>query len=47
MKRYLAKGCFLNEDKGCEASARTWVYLSKTKLENTSGSLAIYIVKIQ
>ena len=28
----LAKGDFHDEDKGCEASARIQVYLSKTKL---------------
>ena len=27
--------------------ARTQVYLSKTKLENTGGDLAVYIVKVQ
>ena len=46
-KRCLAKGYFQDEDRGCEASARTQVYLSKTKLKNTSGDLAIYIVKVQ
>ena len=29
----LAKGYFQDEGKGDEASARTWVYLSKTKLK--------------
>ena len=28
----LAKGYFQDENKGCEALARTQVYLSKTKL---------------
>ena len=32
-KGYLAKGHFQGKDKGCEASARTQVYLSKTKLK--------------
>ena len=32
MKGYLAKGYFQGGDKGCEALARTQVYLSKTKL---------------
>ena len=32
-KEYLAKGCFQDGDKGYEASARTQVYLSKTKLK--------------
>ena len=41
------KGYFQDEDKGCEASARTQVYLSKTKLRNTGGVVAIYIVKVQ
>ena len=31
-KGYLAKGYFQDEDKGYEVSARTQVYLSKTKL---------------
>ena len=31
-KEYLAKGYFQDEDKRCEALARTQVYLSKTKL---------------
>ena len=31
-KECLAKGYFQDEDKSCEASARTQVYLSKTKL---------------
>ena len=31
-KGYLVKGYFQGEDKGCEASARIQVYLSKTKL---------------
>ena len=31
-KGYFVKGYFQDEDKGCEASARTQVYLSKTKL---------------
>ena len=35
---YLAKGCFQGEDKGCEASARTQVYLSKTKLKLQVGA---------
>ena len=30
-----------------EASARTQVYLSKTKLSFTGGYLAVYIVKVQ
>ena len=37
----LAKGYFQDEDSGSEASARTQVYLSKTKLRNTSRDLAI------
>ena len=41
-KGCLVKGYFQDEDKGLEASARTQVYLSKTKLENTGGYLAIY-----
>ena len=32
MKGYLVKGYFQDEDKGCEASARTQVYLSNTML---------------
>ena len=32
MKGCPAKGYFQDEDKGCEASSRTQVYLSKTKL---------------
>ena len=44
MKRCLAKGYFQGDNKGSEASARTQVYLSETKLENTGGGLAIYIV---
>ena len=32
-KVYLAKGYFQDGDKGYEASARTQVYLSKTKLK--------------
>ena len=47
MKGCLAKGYFQDEDKGCEASARTQVYLSKTKLRNTGEDLAIYILKVQ
>ena len=31
-ERHLAKDYFQDEDEGCEASARTQVYLSKTKL---------------
>ena len=31
-KGYLAKGYFQDKDRGCEALARTQVYLSKTKL---------------
>ena len=46
-KGCLAKGYFQDEYKGWEASARTQVYLSKTKLSPTSGYLAIYIVKVQ
>ena len=45
--RCLAKGYFQDEDRGSEASARTQVYLSKTKLENTDENLAVYIVKVQ
>ena len=41
------KGYFQDEDKGCEASARTQVYLSKTKLRLQGEYLAIYIVKVQ
>ena len=33
-KGCLAKGYFQDEDKGCEASARTQVYLSKAKLRH-------------
>ena len=36
------KSYFQDEDEGSEASARTQVYLSKTKLENTGEDLAIY-----
>ena len=32
-KVYLVKGYFQDEAKGCEALARTQVYLSKTKLK--------------
>ena len=32
-KGCLVKGYFQDEDKECEASARTQVYLSKTKLK--------------
>ena len=32
MKGCLVKSYFQDEDKGCEASATTQVYLSKTKL---------------
>ena len=46
-KGCLAKGYFQDEGKDCEASARTQVYLSKTKLRNTGGYLAVYIVKVQ
>ena len=46
-KGCLVKGYFQDEDKGSRALARTQVYLSKTKLENTRGDLAIYIVKVQ
>ena len=45
MKRCLAKGCFQDEDKGSKASARTQVYLSKTKLRVTSEYLAVYILE--
>ena len=41
------KGYFQDEDEGCEVSARTQVYLSKTKLENTGRDLVVYIVKVQ
>ena len=37
MKGYLVKGCFQGEDKGCEALARTQVYLSKTKVKLQMG----------
>ena len=37
MKGCLAKGYFQDEDKGCEVSARTQVYLSKTKLRLQMG----------
>ena len=47
MKGCLVKGYFQDEDRGSEASARTQVYLSKTKLGNTGGDLAVYIVKVQ
>ena len=40
-------GYFQDRDKDLEALARTQVYLSKTKLRNTGGDLAIYIVKVQ
>ena len=43
----LVKDYFQDEDKGSEASARTQVYLSKTKLGNTGEDLAICIVKVQ
>ena len=43
MKRYLVKGYFQDKDKGCKASARTQLYLSKTKLKNTGEDLAVYI----
>ena len=33
MRGYLVKDYFEDEDKGCEALARTQVYLSKTKLK--------------
>ena len=42
-KGCLAMGYFQDEDKGCEALARTQVYLSKTKLSSTYGCPAIYI----
>ena len=32
MRGCLVKGYFQDEDEGCEAPARTQVYLSKTKL---------------
>ena len=38
MKGYLLKGYFQDEDKGCEVSARTQVYLSKTKLRLQVGN---------
>ena len=41
-KGYLAKGYFRGKDKGCEASARTQVYLSKTKLKLQVVSSHIY-----
>ena len=41
-KGYLAKGDFQGEDKGYEASARTQVYLSKTKLK-LQGGIQSYI----
>ena len=47
MKGCLAKGYFQDEDRGDETSARTQVYLSKTKLGLQGGCLAIYIVKVQ
>ena len=46
-KGCLVKGYFQDKDEGSEALARTQVYLSKTKLKNTGGFLAIYIVKVQ
>ena len=46
-KGCLVKGYFQDEDEGYEASARTQVYLSKTKLRLQVGILAIYIVKVQ
>ena len=46
-KLYFAKGYFQDKGKGCGASARTQVYLSKTKLRNTGGVVAVYIVKVQ
>ena len=36
-KGYLVKGYFQGEDKGCEALARTQVYLSKTKVKLQMG----------
>ena len=47
MKGCLVKSYFQDKDKGSEASARTQVYLSKTKLKSTGGYLALYIVKVQ
>ena len=47
MKGYLAKGYFQDDDKGSEALARTQVYLSKTKLENTGEGLAVYTPNVQ
>ena len=47
MKRCLVKVYFQDKNKRSEALARTQVYLRKTKLENTGGDLAIYIVKVQ
>ena len=41
-KRCLVEGYFQDKDKGSEASARTQVYLSKTKLRSTGGYLAVY-----
>ena len=38
MKGCLAKGYFQDENKGYEASARTQVYLSKTKLSLQVGT---------
>ena len=46
MRRYLAKGYFQDRDEGSKALARTQVYLSKTKLGNTSKYLATYILKV-
>ena len=37
-RRYLVRGYFQDEDKGCGASARTQVYLSKTKLKLQVGN---------
>ena len=45
MKGCLVKGYFQDEDKGSKASARTQVYLSKTKLRSTNENLAVYILK--
>ena len=42
MKGCLAKGYFQDEGKGCEASARSQVYLSKTKLKLQVVSSCIY-----
>ena len=42
MKGCLVKVYFQDEGKGLEASARTQVYLSKTKLSSTGGYLAVY-----